>query len=59
MREVAKLMMVLFALGGFGTAFANEEADAIKAECKAQAEEQGVEDVQGFVAQCVKDRTAQ
>jgi hypothetical protein len=59
MRQVAKLIMVAFALAGFGTAFANEEAEAIKAECMAQAEEQGVEDVQGFVAQCVKDRTAQ
>jgi hypothetical protein len=59
MREAVKLIMVMFALAGFGNAFANEEADAIKAECMAQAEEQGVEDVQGFVAQCVKDRTAQ
>ncbi len=59
MRQAAKLIMVMFALTGFATAFANEEAEAIKAECKAQAEEQGVEDVQGFVDQCIKDRTAQ
>ena len=51
--------MVIFALGAFGTAIANEEAEAIKADCKAQAEEQGVEDVQGFIAQCVKDQAAQ
>lgn len=59
MRQAAKLIMVIFALGAFGHAFANEEAEAIKAECKAEALEQGVEDVQGFVDQCVKDRTAQ
>jgi hypothetical protein len=59
MREAVKLFIVMFALVGFGNVFANEEADAIKAECKAQAEEQGVEDVQGFIAQCVKDRTEQ
>jgi len=59
MRQAAKLLMVLVALGGTTAVVANEEAEAIKAECTAQAEEQGVADVQGFVAQCIKDRSAQ
>lgn len=59
MRQAAKLFVVLLSLGVVGTVVANEEAEAIKAECTAQAEEQGVADVQGFVAQCIKDRSAQ
>lgn len=51
------LMMVFALLSGFtmtGMVVANEELEAIKAECKAQAEEQGAEDIQAFVAKCVQ-----
>ena len=56
----AKLIFgLLLGLGVAGIAIAEQDVEAVKAECKIQAEEQGVTDVEAFVAQCVEAMLAE
>ena len=59
MSQTKYLVAGLMLLGVSGYTFAEQDAEAAKAECQAMAEDQGVSDIEAYVAKCVQDKTAQ
>jgi len=59
MRQTLLLLPVLFGLSLTGIAMAEQDMEAAKAECQAQAEDQGVTDVEVYVAQCIDAKMAE
>lgn len=57
MRQVIAIVALLSGLVCTGTVVAADDMEEIRAECTAQAEEQGATDTEAYVTQCVNEKT--